>query len=146
MRVPINGVSMLPLIRRNRDLVTIVPVDRPVRRGDIVLFYDPRRTEKQYVLHRAWTVNTGAVETWGDNCLNPDGFLKSENIWGFAVTVERGKKTIRLDTDPARRLGIALAHCRHTDRRARLFVIRTAKKVLPAPVTKFLKKLRHQGN
>ena len=40
MHIPINGISMYPLIRRNRDYVTIEPMEGIPEIGDIVLFYN----------------------------------------------------------------------------------------------------------
>lgn len=37
VRIPVNGVSMQPLIRKNRDIVTLLPLRRVPERGDIVL-------------------------------------------------------------------------------------------------------------
>ncbi|MBR2942674.1 MAG: S24/S26 family peptidase [Clostridia bacterium] len=36
--ITLEGDSMRPLIRRGRDRVTIVPLDREIRKGDVVLF------------------------------------------------------------------------------------------------------------
>ncbi|MBQ0059556.1 MAG: hypothetical protein KBS83_06330, partial [Lachnospiraceae bacterium] len=38
VRIQLHGYSMQPLIRRMRDYVTIVPVDREMMVGDVVLF------------------------------------------------------------------------------------------------------------
>ena len=38
MRIPLEGDSMRPLIRRGRDPVTIVPLSRALKRGDVVCF------------------------------------------------------------------------------------------------------------
>lgn len=108
MRIPINGVSMYPLIRRNRDMVTLMPVEAPLQRGDIVMFADPARD--RYVLHRVWQLEQDRVLTWGDNCDGPDGWMPPEMVWGKAMLIERGKRSIT--PDPAK--GLKLASRWHT--------------------------------
>ena len=41
MCIPLDGDSMRPLIRRGRDRVTFVPLDRQLKRGDVALFESP---------------------------------------------------------------------------------------------------------
>lgn len=103
MRIPINGVSMYPLIRRNRDMVTIMPLDGPFRIGDIVMFSDPR-VSKRYVLHRVWQMDEDRVLTWGDNCDGPDAWMSRDCVWGRAVLIERGPKQIYPDAKKGLRL------------------------------------------
>lgn len=43
------GTSMLPLLRPGRDSVTLIGLDRPPERFDIVMY---RRADGSYVLHR----------------------------------------------------------------------------------------------
>ena len=90
VRIPLAGWSMDPLIRGNRDLVTVVPLDDKPQVGDIVLFTDPKG--KRYVMHRIWALKENKILTWGDNCLSPDGWLPLEDVWGKAVLIERGKR------------------------------------------------------
>ena len=93
--VPINGVSMYPLVRRNRDMVLLMPQPFDAVAGDIVLFFDPKRD--RYVLHRLWEKDGERVLTWGDNCDGPDGWMPADLVWGKAVLIERGKRRIRPD-------------------------------------------------
>ncbi len=92
VRIQLNGGSMFPLVRMNRDYVTIVPPERELVPGDIVLFSEAN-TER-YVVHRVWEIHNGQVLTWGDNCLRPDGWFPREVIWGQVVLIERGKRRI----------------------------------------------------
>ena len=96
MRIQVNGNSMFPLLRSQRDYVTIYPLDGLPQRGDVILFADPRR-DARYLLHRAWQTDGGTVLPWGDNCAAPDGTISLSNVWGKAVLVERGKRKIKLD-------------------------------------------------
>lgn len=98
----LNGDSMRPLIRRNTDRVTIIPLHRPVRPGDIVLFSDAKG---RYVVHRVWKQNEDHVVTLGDHCIHPDRPLHIEQVWGLVTKVQRGHRTLPLDNAPARCLG-----------------------------------------
>lgn len=93
VRIPLNGWSMSPLIRRAQDYVTIIPVDRELVPGDIVLIAEP--DIGRYVMHRVWEIRSGQVETWGDNCERPDGWYSLDAIWGRAILIERGNRKIK---------------------------------------------------
>ena len=92
MRILIRGNSMFPLIRINRDYVTIQPLEERPAVGDIVLFFDPRR-QNCFMLHRVWKTEKDRVLTWGDNCDFPDEWLPWEAVWGKATLIERGRRT-----------------------------------------------------
>lgn len=92
VRITLNGGSMNPLIRWNRDFVTIIPLDRELIPGDIVLFAEP--DTGRYVVHRVWEIRDGQVLTWGDNCARPDGWFSKDAIWGRVVLIERGRREI----------------------------------------------------
>ncbi len=92
VRILLNGNSMFPLVRRNKDYVTIIPFDREPVIGDIVLFYD-KKTER-YVVHRVWNMCDGQIQTWGDNCERPDAWLPNDCVWGKVNLVERGWRRI----------------------------------------------------
>jgi len=95
VRIPLMGASMYPLVRYNRDLVTIMPIGESIQTGDIVLFKDTVRD--LYVVHRVWKTEEGRILTWGDNCDAPDGWLPKEAILGKVVLIERGRREIRPD-------------------------------------------------
>ena len=92
IRITLNGGSMHPLIRWNRDHVTITAMEKEPIIGDIVLFCEPGTG--RYVVHRVWDIKNGMVLTWGDNCSLPDGWLPQGAIWGKVVKIERGKQII----------------------------------------------------
>ena len=100
VRILLNGCSMDPLIRRNRDFVTIAATDQELVPGDIVLFAVP--DVERYVVHRVWKIQDGQVLTWGDHCVEPDGWVPDEAIWGRAILIERGCREI--STDPEKGL------------------------------------------
>ncbi len=100
----VQGDSMRPLIRRNRDLVTVVPLRAAPEIGDIVLFYRPG-AGINYVLHRVWKVQGDMVRTFGDGCYHPDPWMPSKNVWGIATHIKRGF----FDIDPNSRSSRAWA-------------------------------------
>ena len=102
MRIPLEGDSMRPLIRRGRDPVTIVPLSRPLRRGDVVLFECP---PGRYVVHRVYHLRDGYVQTLGDNCWNPDPWIPGKQVLGQALQAERNGHRIPLDSPAARAFG-----------------------------------------
>ena len=118
VRIRLSGNSMYPLIRRNRDYVTVMPSEKLPEAGDIVLFTDPGRG--RYVMHRVWAVRDGRILTWGDNCRDPDWWMPAENILGKTILIERGKRTIH--PDPKK--GMLLAGFWHRAGKAYRFVRR----------------------
>ena len=100
--ITLEGSSMRPLIRSGIDPVTIIPLQRPLKKGDVILFTtNPGR----FVVHRVWKLKDGVVCPLGDNCWNPDGWLPVENVLGQAVCYIRNGHRYRLDTRFARILG-----------------------------------------
>lgn len=95
----LEGDSMRPLIRRGKDRVTIMPLSRPLKKGDIVLF---RGGPNRYVVHRVRCMKDDRVQTMGDNCYRPDPWMPVENIIGIVVKMERSGCILRLDTPAAR--------------------------------------------
>ncbi len=92
VRIVLMGSSMFPLVRYNKDHVTIVPCGGDLKIGDIVLFINQNRN--LHVVHRIWDIKDNMVLTWGDNCAYPDGWIPSELILGKVVLIERGKRRI----------------------------------------------------
>lgn len=95
VRIQLNGESMFPLVRKNRDYITVVPLKEMPIAGDIVLFYE-QYTER-YIVHRVWDVKDEQIMTWGDNCQKPDGWQPQDVVWGKITQIERGKRTIYLN-------------------------------------------------
>lgn len=98
----LNGESMRPLIRRNRDRVTVIPLQRPLKKGDVVLFQSP---DGRYVVHRVWKLEETRLQTLGDNCRFPDPWIPPEQVLGLVTCMERGGKTYTLDSSLARMWG-----------------------------------------
>ncbi len=98
----LNGGSMRPLIRKQKDAVTVVPVNRPLRTGDVVLF---SRSDGAYVVHRIRSIRGETVLTVGDNCVDFDAPMPASQVWGIAVSLERNGKKICLDSAFSRACG-----------------------------------------
>lgn len=98
----LEGSSMQPLIRRGKDLVTIAPLQRLVKKGDVVLFMTD---SGRYVVHRVWKMKEKMVRTLGDNCVNPDAWIPNEYVLGQAICYSRNGRKYRLDTCFARLWG-----------------------------------------
>lgn len=96
VRITLNGGSMHPLIRWNRDFVTVVPLQEEPVAGDIILFSG--KGMGRFVIHRVWEVQNGKVLIWGDNCTSPDGWFPLSAVWGKVVLIERGKRKIFPDS------------------------------------------------
>lgn len=99
VRIPVSiliaGDSMRPLIRRDMDKVTIMPVEHEPKVGEIVLFPSLYLHEKEtYVIHRIYRKQGQQVQTMGDNCRRPDRWMAMSQIWGVVVKIERGSRTI----------------------------------------------------
>ena len=117
-RIMLNGGSMFPLIRRNRDYVTVAPLKETPAVGDIVMFTQPDL--EKYVMHRVWEVKDGQVLTWGDNCPAPDGWFPRDAVWGKIELIERGRRTIHPDPEK----GLRWARFWHKVRPVYLFYLR----------------------
>ena len=102
MCIPLDGDSMRPLIRRKSDIVSIVPLSRPLLRGDVVLFEHPTG---RYVVHRIYRMRDDSVQTLGDHCWNPDPWMPQSCVLGLVTQFERDGRTLALDSDYARRIG-----------------------------------------
>ena len=91
-RILLNGNSMFPLVRKNRDYVKIFAIDSELQIGDIVLFHDSK--SERFVVHRIWNIKEDMVLTWGDNCSYPDAWISKDSVWGKVKLVERGRRKI----------------------------------------------------
>ena len=100
VEITLAGTSMQPLIRKDKDLITIEPVlspeAGPLTVGDIVLF---RKMDGTFVVHRVYRIEGDRVTTLGDNCEKPDVPVNRAEILGKVVRIRRGNR--QLDTDSA---------------------------------------------
>ena len=82
------GVSMRPLFKENRDLVTIRPFDGRLKKYDVPLY---RRRDKRYTLHRIIKVRENDYVIRGDNTFFKE-YVSDNAIVGVLTSFQRKKK------------------------------------------------------
>jgi hypothetical protein len=89
------GVSMLPLLRENRDVMVIEACKaNEIKKLDAVLFVRHRKEKKDYVLHRVLRQNAdGSFWIVGDHCVQGET-VPGEQIIGRLSAVVRDGRTI----------------------------------------------------
>ncbi len=101
--IKLDGESMRPLIRKQKDSVTIEHLNRQLKKGDVVLFM---RNDGVYVVHRVYKINGEKIATIGDNCVEFDTPVSASSVMGIAVRLERNGKTFNMDSRLFRLYGI----------------------------------------
>lgn len=94
--IPISGYSMNPFLADKRDHVLVKRPDRPLKRGDIVLY---RRRNGQYILHRIWKIRSDGYYIVGDGQTKIEGPIKPQQIIGRVEKIRRKGQWID-ETDP----------------------------------------------
>lgn len=86
------GVSMNPLLKEGRDLITVTqkPSER-CRKYDVVLY---RRPPNQLVLHRVVEVRDEDYVILGDNCFSKEYGIRDTDIIGVMTSFTRKGKEI----------------------------------------------------
>ena len=85
-----SGISMLPLLRQQKDLFTIEKKQGRCEKFDVVLY---KRPPKSYVLHRVVEVREKDYVILGDNCFNKEYGIRDEDILGVMTSfVKNGKE------------------------------------------------------
>lgn len=131
----LEGSSMQPLIRRGKDPVTIVPLQGPLKIGDVVLF---TTGPERFVVHRVWKIKPGQVRTFGDNCWYPDSWIPDACVLGQAICYSRNGQRYRLDTPAARgwgRFWMSIHPLRRCYKKLRSLAGRCYRKLFPRKVT-----------
>ena len=93
------GVSMLPLIKENRDVLVAKKAEiKDLKKYDIVLFRrNNAKGRGEYVLHRIIKfLPDSRYYIAGDNCTSGET-VEAEQIMGVLVSVQREEKAIRLN-------------------------------------------------
>lgn len=86
----ISGNSMLPFLVHGRDTVYLTKADRPLRRGDIVLY---RRQSGAYILHRVCAVEEETFSAIGDAQMEIEhGIAKQQMIAVVCAADRKGKR------------------------------------------------------
>ena len=85
----VTGNSMSPFLIGGRDKVFLARLDRPARRGDILLY---RRNNGQYVLHRVYRTGTEGMTMVGDAQQELEPGIRQEQILAVVTRAERKGK------------------------------------------------------
>ena len=98
-RLVVTGVSMHPTLRHRRDAVNLVPVNRALKKADLILY---RRESGQYVLHRiVSTPRNGSFICSGDNQWQPET-VNQDQVMALVESYIRKGKTVAPDRGLAR--------------------------------------------
>ena len=94
-----SGTSMLPSIT-DGTVLQIEPLQHgSVRLGDVVYFLDNNGNTK---VHRVSFIikkrNYTLIQTWGDNCENPDAVIKSSQLLGRVIAYRGETEWLQIDS------------------------------------------------
>lgn len=105
-RLPVEGICMMPLIREG-DRVHVVHGARAPRFGDIVLF----RQEEALRVQRVVRLDRGSdqCDLKGDSAPTVGSTLRSSDLLGVVVAIERAGNVVRLDRGPWRVVNAVVA-------------------------------------
>ncbi|WP_052168594.1 S24/S26 family peptidase [Dehalobacter sp. CF] len=96
LRLPIEGLSMYPLLVGRRDEVLLADVKgKKLRRGDIVLYV---RQDGTHVLHRIHHVDLNNYYMFGDAQTWIEGPINEDNVLGVVISVIRKGKAIECNS------------------------------------------------
>lgn len=88
------GTSMLPMLKQNRDLVTIRPVSGRLKKYDVPLY---RRKTGGYLLHRIIAVTDKGYIIRGDNTYTKETDVTDADIVGVLTSFKRKGKDYSVD-------------------------------------------------
>ena len=91
-----SGCSMRPMLRQHKDIVTMKAVDRPLKKGDAVVY--PSK-DGQFVLHRIVKIKNGEYIIRGDNNYFTEYGITDNDIVGMLKCFYRDGKFIDCETD-----------------------------------------------
>ena len=89
------GVSMMPLIKQDRDISIISKPNGRLKKFDVALY---KRPNGQYVLHRVVKVLEDGYVILGDNCASKEYNIKESQILGVLTSLVRNGKEINLNS------------------------------------------------
>ncbi len=93
----ISGTSMLPLLRQNKDLVTVRKYDgKGIKKYDIAMY--ERVFDHRFVLHRVVDVHQGTYTFLGDNCSTKEYHIPEERIVAVLESFERNNRVISVNS------------------------------------------------
>ena len=122
------GISMMPLLRQGKDLVTIRTVDRRLQEREVALY---KRDSGQLVLHRVIEVYEDSYGIRGDNTFGIEK-VRDDQILGVLTEVIRDGKTISV-TDPE--------YLKYVEKNLKSYPVRLAKRKCRNALSKAKRKL-----
>lgn len=90
-----SGISMFPLLRSTGDYAKLVPFQREMQKGDIIMFI---RADGKEIIHRLCWIGADAVQTIGDNCDKRDAIVPISSVVGLVTHVSNRGHLIHVDT------------------------------------------------
>ncbi len=88
----VTGGSMVPFLAGGRDSVLLSAIDRPLRRGDILLY---RRTDGAWVLHRICKLRDNELWMLGDAQQTIERGIRPQQAAALVTGVRRKNKNLR---------------------------------------------------
>lgn len=85
------GISMRPMLRQGRDTVLLVPPERELRRGDVILY---RRPSGKLVLHRIVRAEKDGYLLGADNLAHREKGVQRDWVIGVMRGFYRDEKYI----------------------------------------------------
>lgn len=87
----VQGISMQPFLYDKRDFVTFQKPDRPLKKGDVIVFV----YGSMYLMHRIIGFDSdGYLTAMGDNTFSPETRIPPENVKAVLVSAVRNGKKI----------------------------------------------------
>ena len=110
LHIPVEGLSMYPLLVGGRDSVIISSPSRSkLQRGDIVLFV---RKDGTHVLHRVYDIKNDMYYMLGDAQTWVEGPIANDAIRAVADSIVRKGRKIKLRNSPLQRISIIWMYLR----------------------------------
>lgn len=88
----ISGSSMTPFLAHGRDTVFLSKIERPLQRGDMVLY---RRDNGAYILHRVCRVEGDAYTFVGDAQTRLERGIRRDQTLALVTAVQRKGKLLK---------------------------------------------------
>lgn len=88
----ISGGSMSPFLVHGRDTVYLSKADKPLKRGDMILY---RRDSGRYILHRIYREEAGTYTLVGDAQTQPEPGIRPDQILARVCMVRRNGRLLK---------------------------------------------------
>lgn len=88
----ISGSSMTPFLVHRRDTVYLSKADRPLKKGDMILY---RRDSGAYILHRILRIEEGGYTLVGDAQTWLEPGIREDQVLALVTAVRRKGKLLR---------------------------------------------------